>query len=660
MNNRIKKGLFFALNLFLLGSSFSSVNILRADTLRVNDQSIISLRDELAATAQHFAFISYGLIVRTTKNKAENTSITLKEQKVVERIDQSYVAHVKQIRPLLYSATPSLEEAVKLFGDYVLQLCREFGVRKKYYMSFPAEVDASTSLENQLALIVQVVEVLEKYFETIHPVAPLFTRIKNKLFYNFASTKVAPKVLSIGVGPVLAGLWAVKNGTAYEKLVDRHPHENIFKSFTPVPHDQEQDFIKEPSLIEKVMGVEPKEGKINSCRSPYRDHLCNGAQPRTFEDAPDDRDQIQQLFQGVVMGQQYNPGQREVRWASGCGAKSKCSKCYRYNGFHSPEKIAAKVAWAARPVALLPLFYALGQSIEEAQLPEYQRRIKLKEKAEQERKVQQEMRRMKVNYEKTIGFEQIKGQKELIEREIKMLVDYLRNPFRYQNSASGTRSVLMYGPPGTGKTLMARAIAKESGAPFLEISADDIMCDDSKEKVLATMRMAEEVASKRPEKSAIIYIDEIDAVTGNRQNGALDPQRAKALSNLLTIFDGIEKRNPFVHIVIIITTNHYKNLDPALLRPGRIDRKILISQPNTAGREEFFQELLPTEHKGYMEWLVEETEGYSGAQIVNVVDTAQMVASYNDRKMPDRKDYEAALQNSKVEQEEIPENAKVY
>ncbi len=110
--------------------------------------------------------------------------------------------------------------------------------------------------------------------------------------------------------------------------------------------------------------------------------------------------------------------------------------------------------------------------------------------------------------------------------------------------------------------------------------------------------------------------------------------------------------------MIIITTNHYKNLDPALLRPGRIDRKILITQPNAAGRQEFFESLLPNEHKNLMPWLVAETVGYSGAQIVSVVDTAQMIASYNNRPTASEQDYQAAMKNSKVELNEMPESAK--
>ncbi|EKD48443.1 MAG: hypothetical protein ACD_64C00314G0004 [uncultured bacterium] len=645
MNIRIRSRVLFALNFLLIGSMFSP--FVKADTLAMSQERVNSVRQELAANVQHFAFVSYDLVLRTTKNKAENTAITVKEQKVVERIEQSYLAEISHIRSLLYAETPSIEQAVKRFGDYVFLVCREFGLKNKYFMNFPAKIDSSDVVENQLAVIKQAVGALEVYFDSIKPVAPLTVRIKNKLFYNFVSTKLAPKVLRIAVGPVLACIWAVRNAKLYDEAIHQHPHKNIFKNYVAVEHDKEQDVVNEPSIIGKMLGMKSERTRINSCRTAYySDHVCNG----------DQSSMMQHGFQGY----NHNLEQCTVEWAKKCSSDKACAKCYSCNGHHSPETIVKNIVWAARPLVLFPVFNALSQAVEEAQLPEYERRIKEKEKAEQEKRVQQEMRRMKVNYEKTIGFNQIKGQRDLIDREMKMLVDYLSNPLRYNNSASGTRSILMYGPPGTGKTLMARAIAKESGAPFIEITADDIMSDDSKEKVLAAIRMAEGVAAKRPEKSAIIYIDEIDAVTGNRQNGALDPQRAKALSNLLTIFDGIEKRNPFVHIVIIITTNHYKNLDPALLRPGRIDRKILITQPNAAGREEFFEMLLPEEHKGYMNWLVQETAGYSGAQIVNIVDTAKMIASYNNRSMPDEHDYKAALQNSKVEQEEIPEAAKIH
>lgn len=541
MNKRIQRGTLLALNIVLLASSIGLPSFTRANA-SYGASAVASSRGELAQVAQHLAYICYELVACASKDKAK---LSNKELAIVDRVERSYELIIDRVRSALYGAESSEYEASSILGNYVLELCHEFGVRSNYFVNFPVSVHSVASLEGKIGLIKRAVDALEKRFARIRPIDPFLTRAKNKLFYNFVTTRLIPQIVKLGLTPAVGLI-----GTAYtiDMLNDSHPT------------------------------------------------------PTTL---------------------------------AACGRLS-------------------------IPIIIASCLYGIGNLIEEAQLPKYHVRIREREQEEQEKRIQQEMYRTRINEEKEIGFAQIKGLRDLIDREMQMMVDYLCNPFKYKNSASGMRSLLMYGPPGTGKTLMARAIAKESGAPFLEISADDILGENSKAKVLATMRMAEQVASQRPEKSAIICIDEIDTVTGNRDNGVLDAERSKALANLLSLFDGVQKRNPFVHIVVIITTNHYKHLDPSLLRPGRIDRKTLISLPDAAGREEFFEELLPAEHKNYTEWLVKQTTGYSGAQIVNTVDTAQMIASYNGRSLPERKDYEAALQNSKIEQEAIPENAKVY
>jgi ATP-dependent 26S proteasome regulatory subunit len=616
---------------------------------------------EFASLVQHFAYISYNAIAESAKTKAGFSALTASDAHVVKKVEESYRTTVDSVRKEFLSHKNN-DHTLQSFGNYILGLTHELGLRDAYFMKLPRTMDPHASSSAQLALIKKGIDVLETRFAKIKPVTPILKRIENLLFYNFVSTKVIPKLLSFGVGPALTLAWSARNIAKYDRNISRHPHIHMFKHYEKVEHDKKITWVKKPSLIERAMGVKEKKETINPCQDRYSDNCCNGDHYRGTRTVEQEFDNpIASMFaQGFA---QVNSGfiaqrEEEIEWAHAC--HDQCKDCYHYRGYHSPEKIAGKLTWAARPLVLLPALYFLGKVTEEAQLPEYEHRIKEKQKQLLEQKVQQEMRRLKVNYEQEIGFDQIKGQQLLIDREMRLMVDYLTNPLRYKNSSSGTRSLLMYGPPGTGKTLMARAIAKESGAPFLEITADDILSDNSKEKILGTIRLAEEIAAKRPEKSAIIYIDEIDAVTGNRQKDTLDPQRAKALSNLLTIFDGIEKRNPFLHIVIIITTNHYKNLDPALLRPGRIDRKILITQPDAAGRAEFFETLLPAECKQYMEWLIKETAGYSGAQIVNVTDTAQMIASYNNRSIPSEQDYRASLENSKVESEAMPEDAKTH
>lgn len=575
-------------------------------------------KQELAVIVQNFAVIAHNLITVTAKQGTSADAFSQKNKRIIHTITTTHENIIKEVRTLLYSQNEAEQrKAFTTFGNYLLSLCNDFGIKKYYMISFPSTINPDSSPDTQIDQIRTAATYIETVLKAITPKMPLHTKLAKIFFYNFFSTKVLPGITSYGIAPTGAYSWGLFNAIKFSKQIEAHPHTNSFYNYHQVPHNQEVTYTDRPNILAQiVLGARIAEIKSKPCQATNSNNICNASN-------------------SVI---------------NMCKA-SKCNNCYQVRGFAPSSKFIRSVLWSLRPIIPLVAIYHFGQWIKEAQLPEYENRIRQKERKREEEAITNQMRHLKINYEKSIGLVQIKGQQELIEHEIKMIIDYLQHPLRYQNSASGTRSILLYGPPGTGKTILARAIAKESGAPLFELTADDILHNDAKQKILATFRLAEQVAAQRPEKSAIIYLDEIDAITGDRQNGTLDSQRAKALNNLLTIFDGIEKRNPFIHIVIIMATNHYKKLDAALLRPGRIDRKIAIMPPNAHGRQEFFDELLPDEYKHLMPWFVEQTDGYSGAQIVHIVDMAQMMASYAGHTKPTEQDYKTAVQKYKTEYE---------
>ncbi len=699
----MKRHTFYLYLLFLFSIVTPLLPLTAAPTLlpekmgKPNSLNQDALMQELAVCVQHFAFISHNLITITAKHKSDNAAFSKTDQKIITTIENKYESIVHTMRSEIFSPDPTVQKrAIVTFGNYILSLCNEFNVRTKYFLKLPSCLDETVSLTTQVNLIKQAVTLLENRFITIRPTSPLRTRLANTFLYNFISTKVMPRLVSFGVGPVATGIWSLYNFAQFSVQTSDHPHKNPFYIYEKIEHQKEVTFITEPSILDKFLSfgapLKPEEITVVPCHQPHVDNLCNGDKyidtvPKLCEEfnikdtklteyienfvknlsatkqeelkskksseilksmllKPDVRREIRDYFK--LNRDKLESFTEKLKWADSC---KQADGCYHYRGPQSRLITAHRSLWALRPLLLLFSCYLLGQWLEEVQLPEYIYAIKQKEQLKEKNNIATEMRHLKVNYEKNIGFDQIKGQRALIENEIKMIVDYLKNPLRYKNSASGTRSLLLYGPPGTGKTLLARAIAKESDAPLFELTADDILRTNAEEKIKAIIGLAEKTAAQRPEKSAIIYIDEIDSITGNRQDGVLDPQRAKALTNLLTIFDGVEKRNPFLHILIIMATNHYKKIDPALLRPGRIDRKIAIMPPNAQGRREFFEELLPEEHKHLIDSFITQTDGYSGAQIVHIVDMAQMMAAYAGRLSSNEDDYKRALQIYKTEYE---------
>lgn len=229
----------------------------------------------------------------------------------------------------------------------------------------------------------------------------------------------------------------------------------------------------------------------------------------------------------------------------------------------------------------------------------------------------------KINSKKK--FDDIAGNKEAIE-EIREIVDYLKNPKKYATAgARMPHGILLGGPPGTGKTLLAKATAGEANVPFYFISASNFV---EMYVGLGAKRVRNVVAEARKNAPAIIFIDELDAIGRTRGAGlgGGHDEREQTLNQLLVEMDGMEENNG---ILFFAATNRTDVLDPALIRPGRFDRQIIVGLPDVKER----QEILELHAKGKrisnnvnMQKVARRTPGYSGAQLENVINEASLLA----------------------------------
>ncbi len=205
--------------------------------------------------------------------------------------------------------------------------------------------------------------------------------------------------------------------------------------------------------------------------------------------------------------------------------------------------------------------------------------------------------------------------------ELMEVVDFLRDPRRFHAAgAKLPKGVLLHGPPGTGKTLLAKAVAHESGATFFSQSASSFVEMFAGLGAARIRRLFREARKNAP---AIIFIDEIDAVGGHRQGGnAGNSEREQTLNQLLVEMDGFESSE---NVVVIAASNLLESLDPALLRPGRFDRQILVSAPDVAGREAILRvhtqdkQLDPTVD---LHAVAQQTSGLTGADLANICNEA--------------------------------------
>ncbi|EIN14825.1 Cell division protein FtsH [Mycoplasmopsis agalactiae 14628] len=246
----------------------------------------------------------------------------------------------------------------------------------------------------------------------------------------------------------------------------------------------------------------------------------------------------------------------------------------------------------------------------------------------------------KIKSDKT--FKDVAGNKEAVE-EIKEIVDYLKNPKKYEIAgARMPHGILLGGPPGTGKTLLAKATAGEANVPFYFISASNFV---EMFVGLGAKRVRTVVDEARKNAPAIIFIDELDAIGRTRGSGigGGHDEREQTLNQLLVEMDGMKENNG---ILFFAATNRTDVLDPALTRPGRFDRTITVGLPDVKEREE----ILNLHAKGKrvspnvnLAQVAKRTPGYSGAQLENVINEAGLLAVRRDSEIIERDDIDEAI-----------------
>jgi len=229
-----------------------------------------------------------------------------------------------------------------------------------------------------------------------------------------------------------------------------------------------------------------------------------------------------------------------------------------------------------------------------------------------------------------------------VKADIGEVVDYLRHPGRYRLAgARGPRGVLMAGPPGTGKTLLARAVAGEAGVPFLSISGSSFV---EMFVGIGAARVRDLFEQARTRAPAIVFIDEIDALGARRDVGALpgSDEREQTLNQLLAEMDGFE---PSGGVVVLAATNRPDALDPALRRPGRFDREVVVPLPSRAEREAILASHARGKHVDPavdFGQVAAATPGFSGADLANLVNEAALTAVRANRTLLTAADFDSA------------------
>lgn len=228
--------------------------------------------------------------------------------------------------------------------------------------------------------------------------------------------------------------------------------------------------------------------------------------------------------------------------------------------------------------------------------------------------------------------------------ELREVIDFLRDPRRFLKiGAHIPKGVLLVGPPGTGKTLLARAVAGEAGVPFFSVSATDFV---ELFVGVGASRVRDLFAQARKHAPCIIFIDEIDAIGRTRSGAgtiASNDEREHTLEQLLVEMDGFE---PHEAIVVLAATNRPDVLDPALLRPGRFDRQVVVDRPERRGREAILRihtRNVPLAPDVNLEELARGTPGFSGADLANLVNEAALAAARHGKTQVDRYDFQEAL-----------------
>jgi len=242
----------------------------------------------------------------------------------------------------------------------------------------------------------------------------------------------------------------------------------------------------------------------------------------------------------------------------------------------------------------------------------------------------------KTSWSEVAGVEEVRG--ELME-----VVDFMRDPKRFERlGAKVPKGLLLYGPPGTGKTLLAKAVAFESGANFYSASASSFV---EMFAGLGAARIRKLFNEARKNSPAIIFIDELDAVGAQRSGHGFNREQDQTLNQLLVELDGFEGAE---QVVVMGASNRIQDLDPALLRPGRFDRQLLVPPPDLAGREAILR--VHTRGKPLniddvdLATVARQTSGLTGAELANICNEAAISAGRRSDLTIDQADFDWALE----------------
>jgi cell division protease FtsH len=242
---------------------------------------------------------------------------------------------------------------------------------------------------------------------------------------------------------------------------------------------------------------------------------------------------------------------------------------------------------------------------------------------------------------KRVTFKDVAGADEA-KLELQEIIEFLKEPSKFQKLGGKIpRGVLLLGPPGTGKTLLARAVAGEAGVPFFSISGADFV---EMFVGVGASRVRDLFDQGKKHAPCIIFIDEIDAVGRHRGAGlgGGHDEREQTLNQLLVEMDGFEQNSG---VIIIAATNRPDVLDPALLRPGRFDRQVVVDRPDVKGREGILKvhtRNIPLADDVKLEILAKGTPGLAGAELANLVNEAALLAARKNKKKVDMSDFEEA------------------
>jgi cell division protease FtsH len=243
--------------------------------------------------------------------------------------------------------------------------------------------------------------------------------------------------------------------------------------------------------------------------------------------------------------------------------------------------------------------------------------------------------------QKKVTFKDVAGVEEAKE-ELREIIEFLREAQKFQKLGGRIpKGVLLVGPPGTGKTLLARAVAGEANVPFFSISGSDFV---EMFVGVGASRVRDLFEQGKKNAPCIIFIDEIDAVGRHRGAGlgGGHDEREQTLNQLLVEMDGFESNEG---VILMAATNRPDVLDPALLRPGRFDRRVVVSRPDVRGREEILRvhtRKIPLAEDVDLQVLARGTPGFSGADLANMVNEAALAAARQNRKAVLMFDFEVA------------------